>query len=453
MTGGHRLELDDSNFFTQAIGEGGVSETELTSLEPRLQGLAQRLAKWQKGAEPSFFHLPFEPQHLESVREWGSQIAGAYERLVVLGMGGSSLGGEMLVRCLGGSEAQGRVIFLDNVDPIGIQERLAGIHWPTTMVLAVSKSGNTAETLAQLLTLIPRIERALGSRRLPDHLAILTEAPNGALAQLGRQWEAPVIPHPPVGGRYSVLSPVGLLPAYIAGVDVEALVNGAARMAECCLKPYLDENPAFYGGGAQYLLAQKGKTQSVVMPYTDRLYQMASWFRQLWAESLGKQDEAGHPHGLTPVPALGATDQHSQLQLYLQGPADKQFTLFYTGETILQGERVPPRLAEPSAVTPLAGHSLGELLLAELFATQETLTRSGRPNRTIRLPMLEAEALGELIMLLETETVVVAELLGVNPFDQPAVEESKVLARQYLARMEEEPFFQEGKATPSNRSR
>ncbi len=416
-----------------SIGESGLSPAEVKGLEGPLQDLAHRLAGWRQGRELSFFGLPFEPQHLETVRDWGSWIAAGFEHLVVLGMGGSSLGGEMLVRCLGGTGARTRVRFLDNVDPGGVDDVLDGVSWSDTLVLVISKSGNTAETLAQILTLIPRMERAIGARAVADHLLVLTEEEEGGLGRLGRDLGAPVLPHPPVGGRFSVLSPVGLLPAYVAGVDVEALIGGAARMGECCLARTVQDNPAFFGGGAQYLLARKGLTQTVVMPYTDRLERMASWFRQLWAESLGKLDAQGRNQGLTLVPARGATDQHSQLQLYLQGPLDKQLTLLHNADAPEQGDRIPRRFADLPAVAPLAGHTLGELLTAELYATRESLTRSQRPNRTLQLPCLDADALGELILLLETETVVVAELMGVDPFDQPAVEESKILTREFLS--------------------
>ncbi|MFA9461385.1 glucose-6-phosphate isomerase [Thiohalorhabdus methylotrophus] len=436
MTAANRLMIDMTNFFSDAVGEDGVAESEVEALSPRLDGLRDRLARWRSGNEPSFFHLPFEPEHLETVYEWGQEITAGFEQLLVLGMGGSSLGGEMLVHCLGGSEEFSDVLFIDNVDPVRIEETLEGVEWSGTMVLAISKSGNTAETLAQLLTLLPHMERAIGARAVKDHLVVITEDERGGLAEVGRTLRAPIVPHPPVGGRYSVLSTVGLLPGYVAGVDVEGIIDGASSMAERCLSGDMRENPAFWGGATQYLLAEQGKNQTILMPYFERLNKVGSWFRQLWAESLGKLDAAGNHRGLTPARALGATDQHSQLQLYLQGPADKQFTLFIADEMVYYGDRIPARFKDIPAVSPLAGHSVGELLAAEFMATRETLTRNGRPNRTIRMPALDAFTLGELIMLLEVETVVVAELLGVDPFDQPAVEEGKILTREYLARME-----------------
>jgi glucose-6-phosphate isomerase len=439
VSASRRLIVDTENLFTEAVGEAGVRPEAVSELGPRLADLRGRLAAAREGGEPTFFGLPFDPAHLETAREWGGYLTTRFHTVIVLGMGGSSLGGEMLARCLGrqvaGRTGYPQVRFIDNVDPDRMEAELDGIEWGGTAVLAVSKSGGTAETLAQLLTLIPRMERALGRPALAEHLVAVTENAEGALGRVARDLHAPVVHHPPVGGRYSVLSPVGLLPGYVAGVDVEGLVAGAARMAEACLSEDMADNPALWSAGAQYLLGETGRTQSVYLPYFERLDWVTRWFRQLWAESLGKLDAEGHHRGLTPVRALGATDQHSQLQLYLQGPTDKQFTLLMADDLAHAGDRIPERWSEESAIAPLAGHTVGELLTAELQGTRETLTRNGRPNRTLRLPTLDAGTLGELIMLLEVETVAVAELLGIDAFDQPAVEESKVLTREYLAQM------------------
>jgi glucose-6-phosphate isomerase len=205
-------------------------------------------------------------------------------------------------------------------------------------------------------------------------------------------------------------------------------------MAERCTEKSMELNPAFFQGAAQFLHAQRGRSVCVQMAYADRLRAATHWYRQLWGESLGKRDAQGRAQGLTPVEANGVTDQHSQLQLYLDGPDDKQFTFLVDPALRTQGARIPDRFRAIPAIAALVGHATGELFLAEFDATRETLTRHGRPNRTLGLAPDNAVALGELIMLLEMETVVVAELLGVNPFDQPAVEEGKILAREYLTK-------------------
>ena len=401
----------------------------IQALSTQLDGLRRQLQDWRRGQPFSFYHLPYVDE-TRVIRERATRITQRFARTIVFGIGGSSLGGEMLVRSLG--NATHPVRFFDNIDPSTLAE-LEQTDWRSTALLVISKSGNTAETLAQFLSLLPRLEAELGAQ-LREHVQVITENRDGDLARIATELGLEIVVHPPVGGRYSVLSVVGLLPAAIAGVDVTALLAGARAMAEECGQDDMLENPAFFNGAAQYLHAELGRSICVFMPYADRLHPFGLWYRQLWAESLGKHDQSGRARGLTPALAMGVTDQHSQLQLYLDGPDDKQFTLLADPKLGRQGARVPERFTGLPATAPLAGHTTGELLLAEFRATRETLTRRGRPNRTIQLDTRDPAAIGALILLLELETVVVAQLLGIDPFDQPAVEEGKVLAREYLKR-------------------
>jgi glucose-6-phosphate isomerase len=411
------------------LDEQRCTRPAIRALSPRLDGLRRQLRDWRRGEPPSFYHLPFEDD-TRAIRERATHITQQFARTIVFGIGGSSLGGEMLVRSLG--DTTHPVRFYDNIDPSTLAE-LDHTDWNSTALLVISKSGNTAETLAQFLSLLPRLQAELGTQ-LRDHVQVITENREGALAHIATDLGIEIVAHPPVGGRYSVLSVVGLLPAAIAGVDIAALLAGARAMAEECGQEDMLENPAFFYGAAQYLHAELGRRICVFMPYADRLRALGLWYRQLWAESLGKHDRHGQARGLTPALAMGATDQHSQLQLYLDGPDDKQFTLLTDPKFGADGLRVPERYASLPATAPLAGHTTGELLLAEFRATRETLTRHHRPNRTIQLDTRNPAAIGALILLLELETVVVAHLLEIDPFDQPAVEESKVLAREYLQR-------------------
>ncbi len=401
----------------------------ILAMSPQLDGLRGQLRDWRRSEPFSFYQLPFVDE-TRAIRARAARITQRFARTVVFGIGGSSLGGEMLVRSLG--TATHPVRFFDNIDPSTLAE-LERVDWRSSALLVISKSGNTAETLAQFLSLLPRLEAELGAQ-LPEHVQVITENRAGDLARIATDLGIEIVVHPPVGGRYSVLSVVGLLPAAIAGVDVAALLAGARAMAEECGRDDMLENPAFFNGAAQCLHAQQGRSICVFMPYADRLRPLGLWYRQLWAESLGKRDSSGRAHGLTPALAMGVTDQHSQLQLYLDGPDDKQYTLLANPKFGAEGLRVPPRYAGLPATAPLAGHTTGELLLAEFRATRETLTRHKRPNRTILLDTRDPSAIGALILLLELETVVVARLLGIDPFDQPAVEESKALARDYLKR-------------------
>ncbi len=409
------------------LDEQHCTRPAIRALSPRLDGLRRELRDWRRGEPFSFYHLPFADE-TRAIRERAARITQRFARTMVLGIGGSSLGGEMLVRNLG--NATHPVRFFDNIDPSTLAE-LERIDWRSSALLVISKSGNTAETLAQFLSLLPRLEAELGAQ-LREHVQVVTENRAGDLAHIATELGIEIVVHPPVGGRYSVLSVVGLLPAAIAGVDVAALLAGARAMAEECGHDDMLENPAFFNGAAQYLHAECGRRICVFMPYADRLRPLGLWYRQLWAESLGKHDPDGRACGLTPALAMGVTDQHSQLQLYLDGPDDKQYTLLADPKLGTLGARVPERFSGLPATAPLVGHTTGELLLAEFRATRETLTRHARPNRTILLDTRSAAAIGALILLLELETVVVARLLNIDPFDQPAVEESKVLARQYL---------------------
>jgi glucose-6-phosphate isomerase len=428
MRADEHLFIDSTALFADRLGAHGIHRDEVLALSPRLADLRTRIRAWRAGTLASFFLLPFATD-TETVVQRGRRLAQQFTRTRVLGLGGSSLGGEMLVRLLG--QGTHPVRFYDNIDPTTLTD-LDGTDWHDTFLLVISKSGDTAETLSQLLTVLPQMECALRPAPRREQILVITENPAGALHQLAQELKLEILPHPAVGGRYSVLSVVGLLPAAIAGADITALLRGARAMAERCADESMELNPAFFQGAAQFLHAQRGRSVCVQMTYADRLRAVTHWYRQLWGESLGKRDAQGQAQGLTPVEAIGVTDQHSQLQLYLDGPDDKQFTFLVDPALRTQGTRIPDRFRAIPAIAPLVGHTTGELFLAEFDATRETITRHGRPNRTISLAPDNAVAIGELIMLLEMETVVVAELLGVNPFDQPAVEEGKTLAREYL---------------------
>ncbi len=426
-----RLSLDSGAFFQDVLGESGISREDIEALSPRLDKLRQQVKQWRDSSEVNFFNLPNKTD-LGAVEQIGRDCARNFKQTLVFGIGGSSLGGEMLSRTLGHRNPRNQVRFYDNVDPNTFDE-VNDTDWSQTLCLVISKSGNTAETLSQFLTVLPRMERYLGEEGVRKHTIIITEDTEGALHKIAEQLGIDVVPHPSVGGRFSVLSVVGLLPAYISGVDISGVLEGARAMARRCEQEGILDNPAFFNGAAQYLHSEKGRNISVFMPYADNLRLVVNWYRQLWAESLGKIDAEGRHRGMSPVENHGVTDQHSQLQLMLQGPDDKQVTFLADPGVRHKGRRIPMRFQDLPAVAPLSGHTIGELFISELKGTRETLTRRGRPNRTITLHDRDAYAIGELIMLLEMETVVVAELMGVNAFDQPAVEESKVLTRKYLA--------------------
>ncbi|MBF0341883.1 MAG: glucose-6-phosphate isomerase [Magnetococcales bacterium] len=411
------LHLQTHNFLQHAI--------------PCPTHLLESLALWQRSPSdrPAFLQLIPGDQEINQSLHWAERFRQRADHLVVLGIGGSSLGGNMLVRTL--TRNASKVSFFENICP----EQLTSLYemeWRHTQILAISKSGETPETLAQLLTLLPVVQERPGPG-LPEQIAIVTENPHSALGRIATSLHLPIIPHAPVGGRFSVLSVTGLLPAAFAGVEIPALLAGATRMAQRCLQPDPDANPALRCALAQTGLAAQGRNMSVMLSYGSRLETIATWFRQLWAESLGKIDPRGQKQGLTPVEARGVVDQHSQLQLYLDGPEDKQFTLLFDPTLTGLGRTIPAgSFAALPAVAPLAGRSVGELFTAEYLGTRDALLNRNAPLREFRLSANNPGALGELILQLEMETTLVAGCLGVTPFDQPAVEDGKKRARARL---------------------
>ena len=418
------------------IGEGGVSDEALARPLEAASGALERLRGVHRDKALPLLALPGREDDIAPCRDLATPFRERFDEVVVLGTGGSSLGGQTLAALVQDPHCAPddgpRLTFLDTVDPDAVGALIARIDPARTGVVAISKSGGTAETLAQLLAILPVMESALGRAALAGHVAVITEAADSPLKRLADSHDLPRLDHDPgVGGRYSVLSNVGLLPALIAGLDPVALRRGARAVLDETLaaEDPRDAPPALGAAIAVALLNERQVRQSVLMPYVARLDTFGLWYRQLWAESLGKDGT-----GTTPIKALGPVDQHSQLQLYLAGPRDKLFTLIQL-ESAGRGPRLDTApLADP-ALDYLSGRTLGDLLQVMARATAETLAGNGHPTRVIRLARLDEEVLGALFMHFMLETIVAADLLGVNPFDQPAVEQGKVLARRYLGEM------------------
>src|SRR5215212_8570858 len=424
---------------TERIGAEGVSapaySDALKAAQPALAALRARHAD----GSLRLLRLPTKRDDLASIREAASRLASGASDIVMLGTGGSSLGGQTLsqlagynVPGLGLLRSGPRLHFIDNLDGDTYAALLGKLPLATTRFVAISKSGGTGETLMQTTTALAAVKDAGLSAQLPELFLGLTEpaktgARNGLRALLGEHRVAMLEHDPHVGGRFSVLTNVGLLPAAILGLDIEAIRTGAAA----ALEPVLAERPpaevpATVGAALAVALAGT-KSISVIMAYADRLERFTRWYVQLWAESLGKQGK-----GTTPIAALGPVDQHSQLQLYNAGPRDKLFTIVTVGASGC-GPRIPADLAKLAGEPDFAGKTMGDLVAAQGRATTETLAKNGCPVRTIHLERLDERSLGELLMHFMLETIIAAHLLGVDPFDQPAVEEGKVLAKRYLA--------------------
>jgi glucose-6-phosphate isomerase len=339
---------------------------------------------------------------------------------------------------------------LDNVDPRTIDALLAGLELARALFVVTSKSGGTAETMAQFLVVHARLVAAVGEA-WREHVVFVTDPAKGALRPLALRERVPALDIPAnVGGRFSVLTPVGALPAALIGVDVAALLRGAAAMAERCASDRVAENPALAYAALQHLADTRlGKPIHVFMPYSDALRDFAAWFVQLWAESLGKIRGDGVSVGPTPVAALGATDQHSQVQLFMEGPADKTVTFLAVRERGAD-VTIPAAFADVPELAYLAGHSLGELLDVEQRATAGALAARGRPNMTLTLDRVDAEHVGALIMFLELATAYAGQLYGVDAFDQPGVELGKQFAYAMLGRADADAARREWETLPKS---
>jgi glucose-6-phosphate isomerase len=428
-------------------GEHGLPRTRLGELAGRF-GEVQREVRRRRGrGEYGFYGLVDQGTTVREIKTFAEGLGQAHDHVLVLGIGGSALGTKALLNALrrpawneGDDESRDffpRLTVLENVDPTSVAAALRRIDPRRVLVNVISKSGGTAETMAQYLVVRQWLADALGPASY-RHLVFTTDPEKGALRDLAtREGIATLSVPPEVGGRFSVLSPVGLLPAALVGIDVEALLAGARRAIERAESDDLLTNPAALYAALHWAAdTDLGARIHVLMPYSDRLREFAEWYRQLWAESLGKKvDREGRTvHvGPTPVGAIGATDQHSQVQLFMEGPFDKVIT-FVAVERPGEDVRIPERADLPPDLAYLPGHSLGELLDAEYRATSAALARMGRMSCTLRFPDLSPETLGEAIMFFQLATGYAGVWYGVDPFDQPGVELGKRLTYGAMGR-------------------
>src|SRR6478672_9305315 len=424
----------------EKVGSHGIGanvlKTALTRAESALEWIRARHADRML----PLLRLPETHADLEAIRDTARQLADRATDIVILGTGGSSLGGQTLAQLagfavpgVGALRAPPQLHFIDNLDPDSFGILLARLPYETTRFIAISKSGGTAETLMQTIAVLSAVKGKGLQTRIPDiFLGISEPARSGkanGLRDLLGKYRVPMLDHDTgVGGRYSALTNVGLLPAAMLGLDIAAVREGAGlALAPVLAKKPAVQVPAAVGAALSVALsASKNKSISVLMAYCDRLQRFTHWYVQLWAESLGKNGK-----GTTPLAALGPVDQHSQLQLFIAGPRDKLFTVVTVGAQG-KGPRMDAELAKLSGEPGFAGKSIGDLVAAEGRATAETLAKNGCPVRTISIRKLDEESLGELMMHFMLETIIAAHLLGIDAFDQPAVEQGKLLAKKYL---------------------
>ena len=374
-----------------------------------------------------FLRLPTAEADLPEIARWGDRIRNRAAHLVVMGTGGSSLGGLALtyLRRAQYLPSGMNVHFIENVDPHSLNQLFSELPLADCFFLAISKSGNTAETLASFLLVLKELTKN-GLNPAEQCLAV-TMPGDRPLRRLAQHFGFDVLDHDgDLGGRFSVLSVTGLLPAATAGLDIYALRKGAADTMAALWEQEADSAPA-QGAALHYQMFKQGCTMSLLMPYCDRLEPVGRWYQQLWAESLGKNGG-----GSTPLRALGAVDQHSQLQLYLDGPRDKFITLIQV-EAQEEIALIDKHLAATAGMEFIGGHLLGSLFTALYQGTAATFRNRDVPLRELVLPEVSEHAVGALLQHLMLETALMALLMGVNAYDQPAVEESKERARDWLA--------------------
>src|SRR6478736_8559416 len=422
------------------VGPHGVKADALKAALTRAEGALEWLRARHADNRLPLLRLPETRSDLETIRDTARQLADRASDIVILGTGGSSLGGQTLAQLagfavpgVGSLRPPPRLHFIDNLDAHTYAELLARLPHATTRFVAISKSGGTAETLMQTIAALSALREAGLQTRIPDIFLGISEPSrsgktNGLRDLLGK-FRVPMLDHDNrVGGRYSALTNVGLLPAAMLGLDIAAVREGAGlALAPVLAKKPALQVPAAVGAALSVALsASKNKSISVLMAYCDRLQRFTHWYVQLWAESLGKNGK-----GTTPLAALGPVDQHSQLQLFIGGPRDKLFTVITVDGAGL-GPRIDGDLARIAGEPGFAGKTIGDLVAAEGRATAETLAKNGCPVRTIHINKLDEESLGELMMHFMLETIIAARLVRIGAFDQPAVEEGKVLAKKYL---------------------
>ncbi len=433
------LGLDYNYAMAEFVGEHGLQEGDLADLAPRLAALDQEIAQGRADGRLGFMELPYQDQVLKEIKKLSKPITDWCWHLVVLGIGGSALGTRALHQALchpqynlfpmARRQHRPALWVADNIDPDYFFGLLDGLELRRTAFNVISKSGSTAETMAQFIWAYRLLQNRVGDDKARERLIVTTDPEKGPLRRLARQEGLPTLSIPPnVGGRFSVLSAVGLLPASLVGINVKELLAGARFMDQRLKAAEPARNPAYRLAALFYLFAAvKKRPILVMMPYATTLSGMAEWFCQLWAESLGKRlalDGRVVNAGSTPVRAVGATDQHSQLQLYMEGPQDKLIA-FLQVDKFQHHLEIPDLFGENEDLGYLGGHSLNELLDLERQATAFNLMQAGRPSLTLSLPEINPFTLGQLIYLLEVATVAAAALFGVNPLDQPGVEGGK----------------------------
>lgn len=430
------LTIDFLNLFKtyQNSPENGINQEDFKDYQEQFQTYKDLILSRGQG----FLELPTQPENVARIIAWTEENQSKYKHIVLLGIGGSMLGPQTILQTLDsplarqkrGFKKDIKVFCVDNSDPFLIQEIASQIDLEKTLFLVQTKSGSTPETISQYFFFRNLIQKE--GLKVQDHFVFVTDPKNGYLREVANNEGITAFPIPPnVGGRFSVLSSVGLLVSCLVGLDIEAMLKGALDAKK---EFFEGQNQAAYKLAlSQFLLDKKGKNITVLMPYSSRLRKLADWYTQLLSESIGKEyDLNGQKKqtGITPVAALGATDQHSQAQLFKEGPDDK-LIIFIEIEN--QEEKLEiPVLTENEKFQYLKNTTFEELIKAQLKGTEQSFTESNKPNFKICLPELSAYTLGGLFMFLKLSVASLGELYEIDTFNQPGVERSKVITQEIL---------------------
>lgn len=436
-----RIRLDINNALQSVIGQHGIDPSNLSTMADAAKAAIEDIER--NRTQLGWPVLP--EQDISAILDMAAKVKHV-ENFVVLGIGGSALGNIAVQSALNhpfyndlprSKRLAPKLYVIDNSDPDLNAGLIETLDPATTVYNVISKSGTTAETMASFLTVRDHLTKSLGADALKSHIILTTDPSSGFLRQIGQREGWPMLDLPPtVGGRFSVLSTVGLLSAAVTGIDIKALLAGAAYGYQIARNPDVMRNPAAIAAMVNLACANQGQNMVVMMPYAHRLRHVADWFAQLWAESLGKRYDLNGAVvnvGTTPIKALGATDQHSQVQLYAEGPFDKLVN-FIAVDQYQSTVTIPPAYNDLEGVSYLGGHTFNELIQAEQQATEIALNDAGRPNITHHMPAINAFTLGQLFMLFEMQTAIAGALLNINTFDQPGVEAGKIATYALLGR-------------------
>lgn len=450
-----KIRLDVNNMMASQIGDKGITEAELASVAEKAKNAYEYVKANRGTGMMGWTELPYNQDEIvEDILETAKYVRENFEYFVVLGIGGSALGPIAIQQAINHlhyndlpkEKRNGcpKLYVEDNIDPERMEALFDVIDIEKTCINVISKSGSTSETMTQYLVLWDVLKNKLGENAA-KHVIATTDKEKGNLIKLANRegFKKYVIPDS-VGGRFSEMCPVGLVAAAVCGIDIKMMLKGAAYADELAHSDNLYENAPLMAAAMQYIAMEKGMNISVMMPYADSLKYMSDWYCQLWGESLGKRkDLDGNTVnvGQTPVKALGVTDQHSQVQLYTEGPFDKVITVLAV-DSYRTEVKIPQGCEDIPAVNFLCGHTMNELISAERTATEYALLKSGHLNHTITLPTVNEFTIGELMYFFELETAYCGAMLNINTFDQPGVEEGKNATYALLGR----PGYEEKKA-------